>query len=222
VPQALTYLIDDVARRYGGLRAGSCGGYLRSDDEPLLREILADRRLADLRLRRLAPTVLVTPYSGGRLVGALREAGYAPVPEDADGTLVPRRVRARRAVARPVAPAPFAEGPGTLPAPRTAAIVEQLRRTEAAARSTRRAPASLRAAEGAAGRAHTEALAVLAQAVRDKQLVWVGYVDAHGATAARLVRPVSIGGGYLRAEDERTQMLHTFALHRVTAAVPAH
>ncbi|MER6593243.1 hypothetical protein ABT214_15600, partial [Micromonospora purpureochromogenes] len=66
---------------------------------------------------------------------------------------------------------------------------------------------------------HSEALAVLQQAVRDKALVWVGYVDAHGATASRLLRPVSIGAGYLRAEDDRTEMLHTFALHRITAAV---
>ena len=65
VPQALTYLIDDVARRHGGLRAGSAGAYLRSDDEALLAEVLADRRLAALSLRRLAPTVLATPYHGG-------------------------------------------------------------------------------------------------------------------------------------------------------------
>ena len=71
----------------------------------------------------------------------------------------------------------------------------------------------------AAGAGHRQALAVLQQALRDRALVWVGYVDTHGTTASRLVRPVSIGGGYLRAEDERTQMLHTFALHRVTAAV---
>jgi hypothetical protein len=44
-------------------------------------------------------------------------------------------------------------------------------------------------------------------------------VDAHGGTAARLVRPVSVGAGYLRAEDDRTETLHTFALHRITAAV---
>ncbi|HEU5107146.1 MAG TPA: hypothetical protein VFT95_01075, partial [Micromonosporaceae bacterium] len=87
------------------------------------------------------------------------------------------------------------------------------------------APVTVRTANGhggdrpAAAQAHTQALAVLQQAVRDKALVWVGYVDAHGAAASRLVRPVSIGGGYLRAEDERTEMLHTFALHRITAAV---
>ena len=65
-------------------------------------------------------------------------------------------------------------------------------------------------------------MAVLQQAVRDRTRVWVGYVDSHGGTAARLVRPVSIGAGFLRAEDERTETLHTFALHRITAAVLDH
>ncbi|WP_220446462.1 WYL domain-containing protein, partial [Micromonospora chalcea] len=89
--------------------------------------------------------------------------------------------------------------------------------------AARRAPAVVRGGAGTGGPApvpgHGDALAVLQQAVRDKALVWVGYVDAHGATASRLVRPVSIGAGYLRAEDDRTEMLHTFALHRITAAV---
>jgi predicted DNA-binding transcriptional regulator YafY len=61
-------------------------------------------------------------------------------------------------------------------------------------------------------------MAVLQQAVRDRALVWVGYVDSHGGRSSRLLRPVSIGAGYLRAEDERTDTLHTFALHRITAA----
>lgn len=59
VPQGLTYLIDDTARRHGGTRVGSAGAYLRSDDEARLAELYADRRLAHLGLRRLAPTVLV-------------------------------------------------------------------------------------------------------------------------------------------------------------------
>jgi predicted DNA-binding transcriptional regulator YafY len=83
---------------------------------------------------------------------------------------------------------------------------------------------TVRAANGhapdkpAAVQAHTQALAVLQQALRDQARVWVGYVDAHGSPAAKLVRPVSIGSGYLRAEDDRTEMLHTFALHRITSA----
>ncbi|GAA1807298.1 hypothetical protein HC028_20360 [Planosporangium flavigriseum] len=227
VPQALAYLIDDVSRRHGGLRVGSAGAYLRGDDEALLAEVLADRRLSMLSLRRLAPTVLITPYAPGRLLAALREAGYSPVPEDATGTAVLTQPRSPRASARPVGPPRRVEDPMTAPrltTARLAGIVEQLRRGDAATRAARRAPVTVRANGGTAGlsgaQAHTQAMAVLQQALRDKARVWVGYVDAHGATNSRLVRPVSMGAGYLRAEDERTEMLHTFALHRITAAVP--
>ncbi|MEW2330357.1 helicase-associated domain-containing protein [Micromonospora chersina] len=224
VPQGLSYLVDDVARKHGGLRVGSAGGYVRSDDEALLTEVQADKRLESLAFRRLAPTVLVTPYQVNRMLIALRDAGYAPVPEDAGGAAVLSRPKTRRAPARvPVTSRsldPLAAP--RLPMPRLLGVVEQIRRGEAAARAARRAPEVVRgSARKGPGPAHThsDALAVLQQAVRDKALVWVGYVDAHGATASRLVRPVSIGAGYLRAEDERTEMLHTFALHRITAAV---
>ncbi|MBW4704451.1 helicase-associated domain-containing protein [Micromonospora sp. RL09-050-HVF-A] len=226
IPQGLTYLVDDVARQHGGLRVGSAGGYVRSDDEALLAEVLADRRLTPLAFRRLAPTVLCTSYQVGRMLTALRDAGYAPVPEDASGTMVLARPRVRRAPARvPTGRAVDPLATPRLALPRLLGVVEQIRRGEAAARAARRAPAVVRggAARAAAGplpaHGHAEALAVLQQAVRDKALVWVGYVDAHGATLSRLLRPVSIGAGYLRAEDERTEMLHTFALHRITAAV---
>ncbi|MEU7840242.1 helicase-associated domain-containing protein [Micromonospora sp. NPDC049114] len=229
VPQGLSYLVDDVARKHGGLRVGSAGAYLRSDDEALLTEVLADRRLESLTLRRLAPTVLSTPYQVSRLLGALRDAGYAPVQEDGTGGTMLSRPRIWRAPARVAVTTrtldPLAAP--KLPMPRLLGVVEHIRRGDAAARAARRAPAVVRG--GAAGlgggpvpaHTHSEALAVLQQAVRDKALVWVGYVDAHGATASRLVKPVSIGAGYLRAEDERTEMLHTFALHRITAAVLA-
>ncbi|QGN45748.1 hypothetical protein GKC29_02000 [Micromonospora sp. WMMC415] len=224
VPQGLTYLVDDIARRHGGLRVGSAGAYVRSDDEALLTEVVADRRLEALALRRLAPTVLATPYQVGRMLTMLREAGYAPVPEDATGAAVLTRPKARRAPAR-VSVAARTVDPLTapkLPMPRLLGVVEQIRRGDAAARAARRAPAVVRGQVPTGPvpvHSHSDALAVLQQAVRDKALVWVGYVDAHGATASRLVRPVSIGAGYLRAEDERTEMLHTFALHRITAAV---
>jgi predicted DNA-binding transcriptional regulator YafY len=160
------------------------------------------------------------------MLGALRDAGYAPVPEDATGAALLTRPKARRAPAR-VSVANRVTDPLVTPRltrPRLLGIVEQIRRGDAAARAARRAPATVRGVNGRDGgtaqsHAHTQALAVLQQAVRDRALVWVGYVDAHGATASRLVRPVSMGAGYLRAEDERTEMLHTFALHRITAAV---
>jgi hypothetical protein len=220
VPQALTYLVDDVARRHGGLRAGTAAAYLRSEDEALIAEVQADRRLAQLGLRRLAPTVLITSTPPARLLEALRAAGYAPVREDAGGAAVLARPKTRRAPSRP----PLTvrrEDPLAMPSlgpARLGGVVEQLRRGDAAARAARRAPLAVRTATQNGTQAHGEAMVVLQQAVRDKARVWVGYVDAHGSSMSRLVRPVSIGAGYLRAEDERTETLHTFALHRITAA----
>jgi Helicase conserved C-terminal domain len=224
VPQTLEYLIDDAARKHGGLRTGSAGSYLRSDDEALIAEVLSDRRLTVLDLRRIAPTVLVSPRPVARLLGALREAGFAPVAEDAGGAAVLTRPKARRAPSRTPRVAEPA-GPPTLAGPRLAGVVEQLRRGDIATRAARRAPVTVRAAQGqavpglTAVQQHSQAMAVLQQAVRDRARVWVGYVDSHGATLSRLVRPVSLSAGYLRAEDERGESLHTFALHRITAAV---
>jgi hypothetical protein len=214
VPQALTYLIDDVARRHGGLRTGPASAYLRSDDEALLAEILADRRCETLRLRRLAPTVLITSTAVNRLLDTLRDAGYAPVIEDASGGLVLSRPEVRRAPlrARPIRPG--ADLP-TLDDKRLAEAVRAVRRGDETARTARRAPVTTTEVPGTTTAA---TLAVLQHAARERQRVWLGYVDAHGGTLSRVVQPISIGAGYLRAEDERTDVLHTFALHRITSA----
>jgi hypothetical protein len=214
VPQGLTYLIDDAARRHGGIRVGSAGAYLCSDDTARLAEALADRRLEHLALRRIAATVLVTPYAPARLLNALREYGYAPVPEDSSGAVVLTRPDVRRAPARPRT-SRVAEDFTRFDRTRALAVVAAIRRGDETASRVRRAPLPRTAGSV------TETLAVLQQAMRFGREVWVGYVDAHGGDASRLVRPISMGGGYLRAEDGRTDMVHTFALHRITSATPA-
>lgn len=88
VPQPLSYLIDDVARRHGHLRIGAASAYVRCDDEAVLNEILADKRSATLRLRRLAPTVLAAQADPGSLLEGLREMGYAPAAESAEGDVL--------------------------------------------------------------------------------------------------------------------------------------
>ncbi|MEV6523589.1 helicase-associated domain-containing protein [Longispora sp. NPDC051575] len=212
VPQALTYLIDDVSRKHGGLRAGSASAYLRSEDEALLAEIAADRRLSGLAFRRLAPTVLVSPYPIARVVDALRDTGYSPVPEDATGVVLLTRATPRRA---PTAGFDRSSGqPLELPEAYLAGIVEELRISDARARAARKAPVMVTGSID-------DALAVLRDAIRDRVPVWVGYIDPHGSTISRLVRPMSIGAGYLRAEDERSETLHTFALARITSATLA-
>ncbi|HEY7224446.1 MAG TPA: helicase-associated domain-containing protein [Micromonosporaceae bacterium] len=225
LPQTLSYLIDDVARRHGGLRVGTAGAYLRGDDEKLLAEVLADRRLSGLALRRLAPTVLATAHHASRLLDVLRDAGYAPVAEDANGAVVLTRPTAARAPTVAVRLTYHVEDPerARLTGPRLAGVVEQIRRGDRIARAARRSPLATTqvgpdAAPVNATQAHAQALAVLRQGITERRKVWVGFVDAHGANGSRLVRPVSMGGGFLHAEDDRSQTRHTFALHRITAA----
>jgi hypothetical protein len=92
VPQPLTYLVHDVARRHGHLRGGAATCYLRGDDPALLREVVADRRLSKLGLRLVGDGVLIGDRPLDETLADLRKAGYAPVAEDQAG----RRVGPRR------------------------------------------------------------------------------------------------------------------------------
>ena len=109
VPQPLAYLVDDVARRHGAIRVGAASSYLRCDDESAVAELLADRRAAGLRLRRLGPTVIASGSPVDALLDRLRDLGYAPMAESADGAVVVRRPDARRAPSRRRGPRPAAE-----------------------------------------------------------------------------------------------------------------
>jgi hypothetical protein len=100
VPQPLEYLIGDVARRHGLLRAGAVQCYLRSDDEALLREVAADRRFRTLGLRPVGTGVLVGQRPLDQTLAALRAGGYSPVEEGPDGVPVLAR-RERHRTQRP-------------------------------------------------------------------------------------------------------------------------
>lgn len=123
VPQALAYLVADVGRRHGRLRAGAVRSYLRSDDVALLSELSRARATARLGLRLIAPTVLVSDAEPAHVLTTLRAAGYLPVEEDADGGLVVARAAAARAPARPTGRRPTP----ARPAADVAAVVAKLR-----------------------------------------------------------------------------------------------
>lgn len=97
VPQALSYLVADLGRRFGRARVGKASSYVRSEDASLLGEVLKDRRLSSLHLRSLAPTVLVSERPPGEVCSLLAKAGYLPASEAADGALVLARRAAVRA-----------------------------------------------------------------------------------------------------------------------------
>lgn len=145
VPQPLGYLIDDVARRHGRLRVGSAAGYLRCADDALLTEILADRRAEGLGLRRLAPTVLATRSAPDVVLTRLREMGYAPAAESAEGDVVVARPEAHRAPPR-TPPEPVLDGP---PVPDARLLLSAVRAIRAGDRAGGGEPVGDRSAPGA-------------------------------------------------------------------------
>lgn len=88
LPQALEYLVRDVARRHGHVGVQSTSAVVLGDDQALLAEIAASRTLRRLGLRQVAPNVLLSPVAASDVLVALRGAGYLPVPLDASGTPV--------------------------------------------------------------------------------------------------------------------------------------
>lgn len=100
IPQALEYLVHDVARRHGTLRGGQVSCYLRSEDEALVAELAVDRKLRRLGLRRVAPSVVVGGRPLPETLEVLRAAGYAPVEEGPDGEVVLTRAQWHRAADR--------------------------------------------------------------------------------------------------------------------------
>lgn len=94
VPQPLTYLIDDVARRYGSARVGSALAYIRVDDPVLMAEMVRSKKVAKLKLRQLAPTVAVSELTPAKIVKGLRDAGFLPVEEGDDGIVARREPNA--------------------------------------------------------------------------------------------------------------------------------
>ncbi|WSY79768.1 helicase C-terminal domain-containing protein [Streptomyces sp. NBC_00879] len=215
VPQPLSYLIDDVARRHGHLRIGAASAYVRCDDDALLGEILADKRSQGLRLRRLAPTVLAAQADPATLLDGLRTMGYAPAAESAEGDVLITRAHARRTPPR-TPPAPVPDGPPLPDATLLGAAVKAIRAGDLAA-TVERKPAPEPAKNGELPRTTSaETLATVQAAAMTGAAVWIGYVNADGAASQRVIAPVRVEGGFVTAYDHTADEVRTYPLHRIT------
>jgi hypothetical protein len=210
VPQSLTYLVDDVARRHGRLRAGTAAAFLRCDDPVLLSEVLANPDVADLELRQIAPTVLISPLPLGEVVASLRERGFAPVAEGPDGQVLDLRSSGRRARAktRAASPAPAS-------APSGDQLVELIKQVRAGDRAGAARHGSAVSPERGRPSA-TATLALLRDAAQRQRSVLLGFVDSHGVASQRIVEPVQVGGGVLQGYDQGSGEVGNFPLHRIT------
>lgn len=179
VPQTITFLIDDVARRHGTLRSGPAMAYIRSDDESLIAQAVA----VVPELRQLAPTVAIATVPVAQVLASLRDAGFAPAAEDSQGVSIDARPR-----------------PAVLPTPRA----KQAREPVITPNRVAAAVAALRAADGnnataAQPTASEPDLDLLHSAARNGRLVAIGYADKNGALKEVTAVPLSVSGGQLDA-----------------------
>lgn len=223
VPQPLSYLIDDMARRHGRLRVGAASSYVRCDDDALLTEILADKRSAALRLRLLAPTVLASPAPPDQLLARLREMGYAPAAESAEGDVLIARPDAHRTPRR-TPPEPTPDGPPVPDRTLLGAAVRAIRAGDHAATAAHkpnphkaRVPSAARTPDGQLPRtAIPDTLATMQSAALTGSALWIGYVNADGAASQRVIAPVRVEGGFVTAYDHTADEVRTYPLHRIT------
>ena len=206
VPQGLTYLIDDVARRHGQLRVGMAASFVRCEDAALLAQAVAAPATEEVEMRLLAPTVAVSQAPISEVLNALREAGFAPAAEDSTGTIVDIRARGARV---PAPPRRRAYRPTPSPTAQTlGAIVAVLRKVAATPSSSMRLDP-------------TVAIAELQSAAHQQASVVIGYVDPAGVATQRVVAPINVRGGQLTAYDPASGRVREFAIHRVTSVVSA-
>jgi hypothetical protein len=204
VPQGLTYLIDDIARRHGQLRIGMAASFVRCEDPALLAQAVAAAE--QLQLRALAPTVAVSPAQIAEVLVALRGAGFVPAAEDSSGAIVDVRPRGAR-VPTPQHRRPYRPPPH--PSSETLnAVVSVLRKVTAAPFGNIRIDPAV-------------AMSLLHRAARDQDTLVIGYVDAAGVATQRAVSPITIRGGQLVAFDSASGRLRDFAIHRITSVVSA-
>lgn len=205
--QALEYLIDDVARRHGSLRVGAATAYLRCDDEATLELIESRKELAHLRIRRIAPTVLLSTAEPSALLRALEAAGLSPSFENDLGAIEVSAVQPPRARPRVERAARRTQLTG-------ADIESIVHRVRTGARAAAAADPE-RTVHGAASTSSTVAL--LREALTNNEQVSLDYVDENARMSTRLVTPSRIEGGFLHGYDAGAREARRYAVHRIMA-----
>ncbi|GAC58780.1 hypothetical protein GOHSU_50_00080 [Gordonia hirsuta DSM 44140 = NBRC 16056] len=207
VPQSLTYLVEDVARRHGSLRVGMAGAFVRCEDPALLAAVLRSAAASEVSLRGLAPTVAISPAPVREVVQALRDGGFAPAGEDSSGALVDLASRGSRVPARPPAVRP-PQRRARLSTGQAQTVVTRLRAADLA-----EAPAEAAVRVTGGGESTT---ALIQLALRTGRQLRLGYVDAHGSASRHVVTPRALQAGQLLGTSDADPEAR-FSLYRITS-----
>jgi hypothetical protein len=213
VPQALQYLINDVATQHGRLRTGTATSYLRCDDEALLNRVLTDPALESLGLVRIAPTVLISSAAISTVLERLRRSGFSPAAESADGAVVSLSADSPRVPGRQHSRISRIRA-STIGESQLVEVVNRLRASERLAAAVTNATS--RVSQQVPGVTSASILELLRTAVREELQIAIGYVDDTGTPSQRTLLPISLGGGMLRGHDPEDGRLRSYPLQRIT------
>ena len=205
VPQPLEYLVEDTASRHGRLRVGQSVSFIHSDDEAMLRDLVAGPKAAQLGLALLAPTVVTSSAPPRELAAALRSLGLSPSVDGMEPAGHFRRPSVPHESLRPV-----------YTAPRTAPAAEEV---DAQLDVLRKADAAVGHSTGFAAAGSEAAtqlgLEALQTAIRLKQRIQMNVVDSLGNASVEVVVPLSVSGGRVRVFDPAKDTERVLSVHRI-------
>ena len=219
MPQPLEYLIDDVTKKHGKLRIGNTSSFIRCEDTALITQIMNDKKLEVLSIRRIAPEVVICDRDASDAMRVLREAGYLPAAESSNG-LILSGPRSRRALtkSRP----PRIVGEFEIPSEELLnAAIRTIRTGEKSSHKQNRLRQVASEALGALPRnTANEVMDLVNQYIREEKSLSIGYADNNGSVTHRIIDPVRVSAGALIARDHATGEVQSFRIPRITGVAP--
>ncbi|MDO8645472.1 MAG: helicase-associated domain-containing protein [Candidatus Planktophila sp.] len=219
MPQPLEYLITDVAKKHGKLRVGNTSSFIRCEDTSLISQIMLDKKLDILSLRRIAPEVVVCDHDATELVRLLRESGYLPAVESANGLML-MGARANRALTKPRPPRVI----GEIEIPSEDSLNSAIRAIRTGEKSTNKQTRLRQVANEALGAlprsTANETMDLVNRFIIEEKSLSIGYADNNGSVTHRIIDPIRVSAGSLIARDHATGEVQSFRIPRITGVAP--
>ena len=219
MPQPLEYLIADVAKKHGKLRVGNISSFIRCEDTGLIAQIMNDKKLDVLSLRRIAPEVIVCDHDAIDAMRLLRDCGYIPSAESSNGLLL-SGPRSNRAQTKPRPPRVIGEIETPTPELLTNAL-RSIRNGEKSSHKQTRLRQVANEALGALPRSTAnETMDLVLRFIQEEKSLSIGYADNNGSVTHRIIDPIRVSAGSLLARDHATGEVQSFRIPRITGVAP--
>ena len=219
MPQPLEYLIADVAKKHGKLRVGNTSSFIRCEDTALIAQIMNDKKLEVLALRRIAPEVVICDHDASDTIRILRESGYLPTAESANGLMLsgPRK---NRALTKPRPPRVI----GEIEVPSEDLFNTAIRAIRTGEKSSHKQTHLRQVASEALGAlprtTANETMDLVNRFIQEEKSLSIGYADNNGSVTHRIIDPIRVSAGALIARDHATGEVQSFRIPRITGVAP--